>query len=216
MLELALLAFLLGVKHSYDADHLVAVSTYLVKSKSMGNTVKLSVSWALGHMITAALITATLYTFRETIFRAYLSYFELAVAVMLIALGVYAFKDLSIFHKHKHEQEIKKHKHPHAHAKDSKLTHHHIHLFGIGIVHGLASNDELLLLFTLSLGISTLLGILGGVAIFSLGVVLGMLIFGAVVTFPLLKLRAVEIKDYVSFIAGALSIVYGVYLLAVF
>ncbi len=213
MLELAILAFLLGIKHSYDTDHLVAVSNYLVKSSSFKHTVKISTYWAIGHMLTAGAITIVLYAFRETILQTYLNYFEIAVAIMLIALGVYAFKDVTIFHRHKHPHENEKHEPTHAHIPTEKIAHHHLHLLGIGIVHGLASNDELLLLFTLSLGITSLLGILGGVAIFSLGVVLGMCVFGIVLTMPLLKTRAGKIRDYLNFATGALSLIYGFYLL---
>lgn len=216
MLELAFLALLLGIKHSYDTDHLVAVSNYLIKSPSIKNTVKLSTSWAIGHMITAGIITVILYTFRETFFKIYLNYFEVAVAIMLIALGVYSFKDISIFHRLKHVHKTEKHEHFHSHTEIEKIAHHHWHLLGIGIVHGLASNDELLLLFTLSLGITSLAGILGGVAIFSIGVVLGMCLFGIAITMPLLKTRSGKLRDYVSVIAGGLSLIYGAYLLVPF
>ena len=44
---------------------------------------------------------------------------------------------------------------------------------GIGFIHGIASNDELLLLFTLTFGANSLEEILFGVGIFTIGVVAG-------------------------------------------
>ncbi len=161
-------------------------------------------------MLTAGVITVVLYAFRETLLQTYLGYFEIAVAIMLIALGIYSFKELLLFRK----RSLAPKKQSHFH--EEHLSHHHIHLLGIGIVHGLASNDELLLLFTLSLGITSFLGILSGVVIFSLGVVLGMTLFGIALTAPFLKLHSEKIKDYVGFVAGALSLIYGFYLLAQF
>src|SRR5437870_8246664 len=55
------LALALGFKHSYDADHLVAVSNLITRSGSIRKTSLISVSWAAGHMVTAAIITVLLY-----------------------------------------------------------------------------------------------------------------------------------------------------------
>ena len=66
------LALALGFKHSYDADHLVAVSNLLVRSHDLRRTALMSVSWALGHMLTASGITVILFVFRETLLRPFL------------------------------------------------------------------------------------------------------------------------------------------------
>ncbi|HIJ98203.1 TPA: hypothetical protein H1009_03890, partial [archaeon] len=109
-----------------------------------------------------------------------------------------------------------KHEHFHVHLRGEKGKHYHKHLFGVGIIHGLASNDELLLLFTLSLGITKLTGVLTGVLVFSAGVVIGMSLFGAAMITPLLKLRSEKILNYVNFGSGGLSLAYGLYLLSAF
>ncbi|MEK6947167.1 MAG: hypothetical protein AABX32_06180, partial [Nanoarchaeota archaeon] len=61
------LALVLGFKHSYDSDHLIAVSNILRKVDSIKSSVKVGFSWAVGHMITATVITVILYMFRETV-----------------------------------------------------------------------------------------------------------------------------------------------------
>lgn len=207
-----LLAFLLGLKHSYDADHIIAVSNLLTRTRSVRNTIKMSMSWAVGHMLTATVVTVLLYYFKETFLSAFLAQFESVVAIMLIILGFIAFKDIGIFHTHIHVHDGKVHSHHHVHLRELSEEHYHKHMFGIGIVHGLASNDELLLLFTVSLSLTTLFGILLGVAIFSIGVVVGMIAYGIVLNYPLMRFGSERIRKAVNLVAGSLSIGYGVLL----
>src|SRR5438552_1867610 len=82
------LALALGFKHSYDADHLVAVSNLITRSGSVRKTSLMSASWAAGHMVTAAIITVLLYTFRQTVLTEFLAHLDLLVAVMLLGIGV--------------------------------------------------------------------------------------------------------------------------------
>ena len=212
-LPFAGLALLLGFKHSYDADHIIAVANFLRKADTLKSAVKISVSWALGHMVTAAIVTTILYVFRESLLTAFLTNFEKGGGVMLVVLGFFSLKDLFGLHSHTHEHEGTRHEHPHRHARDFK-GHIHKHMFGIGIVHGLASNDELLILFTASLGLATLSGILFGVAVFSLGVVLGMVVFALIFSYPLLRAKSDAIYKAVTVITGITSVAYGALMLA--
>ncbi len=211
---LLLLALMLGFKHSYDADHLMAVSNLIVKSKSQRQTFWMSVSWAFGHMLTASIVTILLFQFKEFFLSRFLSHFELVVGGMLVVLGAVSLisikRDVLHVHTHSHDEEGT-HEHPHIHiAKDE---HFHSHMFGIGIVHGLASNDELLILFAASLGISSLAGILSYVAIFSVGVIAGMVLFGYAITYPISTFGSESINKAVSFVVGTLSIIYGAWIL---
>ena len=214
------LALALGFKHSYDADHLVAVSNLLVKSRDLRRTLLMSVSWAAGHMLTASGITVILFVFRESLLRAFLGAFEAIVAVMLIVIGVIAvlwehrvLQRIGLFHEHPHEHSTGEHAHQHFHL--SRFGDHGT-MFGIGIVHGLASNDELLILLVASFAIATVEGLLAGVAVFSLGVILGMVLFGLGLSYPMLRWGDAKVRRVVSVVAAVLSIVYGVLLLAGF
>lgn len=211
-LSFALLAFVLGFKHSYDTDHLIAVSNLLRKSRSFASSVRLGISWAAGHMLTATIVTTLLYFFRESLLHRWLAGFEKVVGVMLIVLGLLSLKDALFKHSHTHRHGELAHSHAHLHGRESS-RHDHRHIFGIGIIHGLASNDELLLLFTASLGVTTLGGILAGVGIFSLGVVLGMVLFSLFFSFPLIRLRGDLFQRIISFAAGSIGIFYGILML---
>src|SRR3989344_4502593 len=163
------LALVLGFKHSYDSDHLIAVSNVLRKVDSVKSSVKVGLSWAVGHMITATVITVILYMFRETVLNDVL---------------------------------------PHFHEKHRE-THFHKHMLGIGIIHGLVSNDELLLLFTASFAVTSLGGLLLGLGIFSAGVVLGMLLFTCIFSYPLVKLHSNFAYKLVTFATGSAGVAYG-------
>ncbi len=211
------LALLLGFKHSYDADHIIAVANFLRKANTLKSAVKISVSWALGHMITAAIVTTILYVFRESLLTAFLASFEKIIGVMLILLGLFSLKDLfkpHSIHSHSHKHDSKLHVHAHSHDQPGHLGHIHKHMFSIGIIHGLASNDELLILLTASLGLATLAGILLGVAVFSLGVVLGMVVFALIFSYPLLKARSDSVYKAVTVLTGIISVTYGIAMLA--
>ena len=201
------LALALGFKHSYDADHLVAVSNLLTRSKSLRKTTLMSVSWAAGHMITATIITVLLYELRATVLQGVLANLELAVAVMLVVIGVVGLLvEFGFLHRHAHRHESEEHVHVHTHLHEDPQ---HRTMFGIGIVHGLASNDELLILFVASLSVTSLVGLLGGVGVFSLGVVAGMIVFGIGVSAPIARWGTGRVRRAVSIAAAVLSIFYA-------
>ena len=215
-LSFAFLALVLGFKHSYDADHLIAVSNILRKSASLSSSLKLGVSWAFGHMLTATIITTLLFVFRESFLHSWLASFEKVVGVMLIVLGAVSLKDALFFHSHRHSHGSSAHSHGHLHSRAGDVeesVHAHKHIFGIGIIHGLASNDELLLLFTASLGVTTLGGILLGIGSFSFGVVLGTVVFSLLFSYPLIRSRGDFFYRIVSLSAGAAGIFYGIMML---
>ena len=222
------LAILLGLKHSFDADHLMAVSSLLMNSQSRKHTVTMSISWSLGHMVTASILTLILFIFRETLLKDLLDNMEILVGVMLLVIGLVTLAvefNLISFHRHTHKQidnnndenklteiqdspdpaTIVTHTHNHIHTKksfvgDEQKSHHsHSHqhvvqpqkkhglMIGIGVIQGIASNDELLLLLTLTLGIQELPILLMSVVMFSLGVVFGLIIYGLTIHYPMEK-----------------------------
>ena len=208
LISFMFLALLLGFKHSYDADHLIAVSGILRKIKSFKSSVRIGFSWAAGHMITAAIITIALFAFKDSILKFILPHFEKIAGIMLVVLGIISLKDAFRFHFHRHKHGSVIHSHLHSHKKNAP-DHSHRHIFGIGIIHGLASNDELLVLLTASLGLATIGSILMGIVFFSLGVVLGMVLFCAILSYPLIKMSRAKTYRVFSLGTGALSVAYG-------
>lgn len=206
-------ALALGFKHSYDADHLVAVSNLLTRSDSIKKTSLMSTSWAIGHTLTASAIAIVLYTFRDIFLSHFLAELEFIVAGMLIFLGILGlFWEFDVLHLHDHRHGEKKHRHLHVHVG----KHGHGAMLSIGIIHGLASNDELLILMVLALGITSLGGLLLGIAVFGLGVVAGMILFGVGISYPILKWGQRPVRRVVNLTAAVLSIGYALVLLGGF
>jgi hypothetical protein len=158
-----------------------------------------------------------LFVFREALLSTFLAAFEIIVGVMLVVIGVVGIlwefrvlQRIGLLHEHPHEHPAGQHAHPHFHL--SGLGDHGT-MFGIGVVHGLASNDELLILLVASFAIATIEGLLAGVAVFSLGVILGMVLFGLGLNYPMVKWGDAKVRRVVSVVAAVLSIGYGVLLL---
>ena len=213
LISLMVLALVLGFKHSYDPDHLIAVSNILRKVDSVKSSIKIGFSWAIGHMLTATIITIALFIFKESFLNNVINFGKI-VGMMLIALGILSLGEFFSLHSHRHSHGNIVHSHPHIHPKKNQDKKHlHIHMFGIGIVHGLASNDEFLILFTASLAITSLAGLIAALGLFSIGVVLGMAFFAVVFSYPLVKLHSEKIYKFVSFGTGSMGIIYGTLML---
>ncbi len=208
------LALALGFKHSFDADHLVAVSNLLARSDSLKRTSLMSTSWAIGHMLTASIIAMLIYVFREVFISHILANLELIVAAMLIVIGVLGLMwEFRVLHLHEHKHDERRHKHLHMHwGKHGR----HGAMLSIGIIHGVASNDELLVLLVIALGVTSFGGLLLSIAVFSVGVVVGMIVFGVGLTYPILKWGQKRVRRVVNIVAAALSIGYAIYLLTRF
>ena len=248
------LAILLGIKHSFDADHLMAVSSLLMNSESRKRTVTMSISWSLGHMVTASILTLILFIFRETLLSSLLENMEILVGVMLLVIGLITLAvefNLISFHKHSHKtaelmsgekqiselQEgsepsttVQTHSHHHIHniksfvGEEHKVHHTHSHqhvaqpkkkhglMIGIGFIQGIASNDELLLLLTLTLGIQELPILLMSVVMFSLGVVIGMIVYGLTIHYPMEKWGKEKVSRFGNVLLAGLSIFYAVWI----
>ncbi len=225
MIEYAALAFLLGFKHSFDADHLLAVSNLLGRVHSLKQAAFMGLSWAAGHMATATAVTLLLFFFREPLLPLVLGKLDLLVGAMLVLLGAVSLAQaFGVIHLHRHEHAAEKHerlrkqtreKHGHYHLHLANENRHlHKHMLAIGVVQGLASNDELLVLVTSTLGLRALPEIIFAVLLFSAGVVAGMMAYSLLLASAVVNARKEKFANAVNAIAGGLSIAYGIALLA--
>lgn len=209
----AAMAVVLGFKHAFDADHVVAIGNRLTRQTHLERTVGLSATWALGHMLTAGAISALVYVFADTLLPQITGRLELLVPIMLIAIGAFGlFAEWRRVHIHSHEHEGRRHTHVHAHGKSNR--HDHGAMAGIGIVHGLASNDELLIVLVIGLAADAWWQVGIGVALFSLGVLAGMLLFAAAIHLTQARGAPAWVPSVATVTFSLLSIAYAVYLLA--
>jgi high-affinity nickel-transport protein len=136
LLALAGFGFVLGMRHATDADHVIAVTTILSRSRRFAHSTLIGALWGLGHTITVLAVGTVIIVFGVVIPPAMGLAMELAVAVMLILLGVLSLTGAlravterltppAPLHGHDHE-------HRHAHGDDAPHPHEHAHLHGHG------------------------------------------------------------------------------------
>ena len=88
VLFVTLLGLVLGMRHSTDADHVVAISTIVSKQRSIRNAAFIGSVWGLGHTITIFIVGALIILFGVEIPPRLGLSMEFSVAVMLILLGI--------------------------------------------------------------------------------------------------------------------------------
>lgn len=82
------LGLLLGVRHSTDADHIVALSTIVSKQRSIARATWIGSLWGLGHTITVFAVGCLIILFHVQIPVRLGLLMEFSVAVMLVLLGI--------------------------------------------------------------------------------------------------------------------------------
>lgn len=79
---------LLGVRHSTDADHVVAVTTIVSQQRRLRDAAMIGALWGAGHTLTIAVVGSAIILFNVAIPPRLGLSMEFSVAVMLIVLGV--------------------------------------------------------------------------------------------------------------------------------
>ena len=160
------IGLVIGLRHSTDGDHVVAVSTMARDYRSVFKGLWVGLSWGLGHSTPLLLLGIFILTLRESLMDFYEStatFFEFGVALMLIFLGLQVFWKIhrGEFHIHEHEHDSQGHKHlhgSHGHVNVEESPHNAsrhgpfpelIPFFRpksylIGVVHGLAGSAAIL------------------------------------------------------------------------
>ena len=86
-LSILAIGLLLGVKHATEADHLAAVATLATGQQSLRQTMRQGVAWGLGHTLTLMLFGGLVLWLGAAIPPRMAQGLEMAVGVMLVALG---------------------------------------------------------------------------------------------------------------------------------
>jgi ABC-type nickel/cobalt efflux system permease component RcnA len=126
------LGFLLGMRHATDADHIAAVATLATRNRSIAQTVVQGVAWGTGHTFALMAIGGVVLAAGAMVPARAADLLELAVGVMLVALGADAlvrlWRERVHFHAHRHRDGAT-HFHAHSHRGEAvphDLEHHPI------------------------------------------------------------------------------------------
>src|SRR5438445_507614 len=83
------LGFLFGLQHATDADHVVAVATIVSRTRRFDAGALIGAFWGIGHTATIATVGMAIIVFNVTVTPAIGLTMELAVALMLMGLGIF-------------------------------------------------------------------------------------------------------------------------------
>lgn len=213
------LGLLLGLKHAFDADHLIAVSTIVTRERSPWRSLWIGLCWGIGHTLTLLLVGLLVLGLKKQIPSPVGLSLECLVGVVLIGLGVATLYDCwrKRVHVHTHTHAGTPHAHFHAHANTQ--THQHLHPVPlgfkpllVGMVHGLAGSAALMLLVLAAIPSPTL-GLVY-IAIFGCGSVVGMglvsVLLGWIFSLAADRLHALE--HGLRLAVGSLSTAFGTWI----
>jgi nickel/cobalt exporter len=193
------LGLFLGLKHATDADHVVAVTTFVSQERSLLKSCWIGAFWGLGHTLSLAVAGLIVIGFKVSIPEWLSARLEFAVALMLVALGGRA-----LIRAIRNRIELRRHEHVHGFTGLRPLL--------VGAVHGAAGSAALMLLVLST--IRSPLEALLYIGIFGFGSMLGMLAISLLLALPLHWARtkvSASIRP-IQFAAGVLSCAFGLFL----
>ena len=191
-------AFLMGLEHALEADHVAAVLSLARGTGDVRRRVTIAGAWGAGHGATLVAFAGVMALFHVAVPTPVARALEMLVATTLIVLGVDVLRRLrrERIHLHVHQHGTSApHVHAHSHAGDgahetSDHDHGHAHVhravpraLAVGGIHGVAGSAAVVLVSLATLGSPA--EIVAYVVVFAAGTVLGMILLSLVVTLPL-------------------------------
>src|SRR5256885_10868241 len=88
LISIIVLGFFLGMRHTPDPDHVIAVTTIVSRQRSVRHAALIGLLWGLGHTITILVVGSAIILFGLVIPPRTGLTMELSVGLMLILLGV--------------------------------------------------------------------------------------------------------------------------------
>ena len=178
-LVVVLIAFLLGLRHATDPDHLVAVSTLVAGTRERASRAAavLGAAWGLGHATTMLVFGVPVLVLRAYLPGRVESAAETLIGAIIVALAVRLLVRWrrGAFHTHVHEHAGSRHAHVHSHADSPAHGHAHAlrtpaQAYSIGLVHGMAGSAGVAVLIVAAvpdrlLGVVALLVLVAGCAL---------------------------------------------------
>ena len=221
------IGLVLGLRHALDTDHLVAVGTLVARERSFWRGARIGVVWGLGHTATLFVMGLLTIALRLSVPSGVGMWLQLAVAGMLVFLGV---RTLWLWRRGEghicaHEHDGHQHAHFHQHgqhscanppapAKSRDAVHHQS--FWVGMVHGLSGSAELMLLVLAT--IRHPLWALIYIAVFGVGMIVAMFALTAMLA-RVLSFTArfqngwTRVDDGLRAFSGVASLGFGAFLL---
>ena len=201
LFSMALIGFLLGMRHATDPDHVVAVTTIVSRERGIYRASGIGILWGLGHTVTIMLVGGAILLFNVVIPPRIGLTMDFTVAVMLVLLGVLSLGRIA-----------------RASAPAAKVDgwlvvrHPSLRPLAIGVVHGLAGSAAVALLV-----LATISDPIWGVAylaLFGIGTIAGMMLITTAISVPFAYTaqRLVGFNRSLGVASAMSSLVFGTFL----
>jgi len=223
ILFVAGLGLILGMRHSTDPDHVVAVSTIVSKQRSIRHAAMIGTAWGFGHTLTIFIVGSMIILFGVVIPPRVGLSMEFGVALMLILLGLINLtgvmqKITSFFSvRDRVENALSGQCIPSSPIHTTGIlarfgVYQCVRPLVIGMVHGLAGSAAvaLLVLSTIHSPLWATLYLL----IFGVGTMAGMMCMTAAMAVPLAYAgnRFTQVSRYLGVASGLVSVCFGAFL----
>jgi nickel/cobalt exporter len=215
-----LLGLFLGVRHSTDPDHVVAVSTIVSRQGSIKSSATIGALWGLGHTLTLFLVGAAIIIFKVVIPPHLGLAMEFSVALMLILLGVLNLTGLMTFVTARFTPASGSLalKPSRARPRIYQRTigalgkYQTFRPFAVGLVHGLAGSAAVALLVLST--IKSAFWATGYLLVFGAGTLIGMMVMTTAMSLPLAytSQRYAAVGRFITVASGVISITFGLFL----
>ncbi len=234
-----LVGLFLGMRHSTDADHVVAVSTIVSRQGSVKSSAAIGLLWGLGHTLTIFFVGSAIIIFGVVIPPRLGLSMEFCVALMLILLGVLNLTGMMSLvtdrltpAKHgrgasprlresSRHTELAGRKNAKVFVRVKLLFNKTVSSMGlyqtmrplvVGLVHGLAGSAAVALLV-----LSTIKSPLWSTAyllVFGFGTMVGMMLMTAAISVPLIYAgnKFFKMTQHLTFLSGLASMAFGMFL----
>jgi nickel/cobalt exporter len=233
-----LLGLFLGMRHSTDADHVVAVSTIVSRQGSVRSSATIGLLWGLGHTLTIFFVGSAIIIFGVVIPPRMGLSMEFCVALMLILLGVLNLTGVMSWITNRltpiktvpaanvapqHFSGVKNtgKKQFETFARMQSIIDRTVGKIGlyqtmrplvVGLVHGLAGSAAVALLV-----LSTIKDPLWSTAyllVFGFGTMLGMMLMTAAISLPLVYAgkKFFQLNRHMAVLSGLASVAFGMFL----
>jgi high-affinity nickel-transport protein len=223
LFSLVLLGFFLGMRHATDPDHVIAVSTIVTRQPTIRAALLIGSLWGVGHTLTIIAVGAAIVLFTIVIPPRLGLSMEMAVAIMLILLGMWnltgIFEQIRGLRPSDGDQSEQ-----HRHRDDEKpitwldrrlgglRIYQVLRPLAVGLVHGLAGSAAVALL-VLAL-IKNPWWAMAYLMLFGIGTIAGMMLITAAIgaVFAYASRRFARAERYLRFASGVLSLGFGLFL----
>lgn len=213
-----LAGLMLGLIHAFEPDHIGAVSTQIIKNKTsnskkhylqnliVGFSLK-GALWGIGHTSSIILIGLLIVVISINIPDNFFIGAEIMVGIMLVILGIFTFKNKSIFktkHIHPHTHDNISHTHTHLHNENHKHGHKS---YIIGCIHGIAGSGSLVVLAASTMNADMMIYFL---ILFGVSSIIGMMIASNILGMLFILLSKINsLANYLRYVIAAVSLIIG-------